>query len=332
MLSVLYMSDLHLESQLGFTVPLNPIKNLSEFTFMTTDLYLKLCSDLCSDCPSTMTALSRDINFRISDIFNRFRSSSEFLVLLGGDLATSPTLSSVFIKLLRAEFKRKFGTSRKLRIVYALGNHELWAQDLMTSDKGKQELSDIGIRRSLGFPSVESALYAYRRSCDCSVIENSVLFLDERLRIVKSLSDELLYATVYQDLIDLDAASEYIVFGGIGFSARNEIYNAYTHPNMYAKVVTGSIELERSYRFNYLHNHICYLRAQGIFSRQPCFCLTHMPVFDWHCGDPDPSLFYFSGHTHKNIHWMGTNFYADNQIGSYPRNWQFKAIHFGAVE
>lgn len=294
MLSVLYMSDLHLESQLGFTVRPH------------------------SDFKDKDKVLS-EIKSRLSGIFKPYLHCDQLLILLAGDISANSLLSGLFITALNSEIQLQLGSKIQTRVLYALGNHELWQQDFIANDTGL----------CFGFSDVESAVSAYQTSCACSVLENSVVFLDKQLNILKYASDMDLANLSIEELTELDALSKYIIFGGIGYSGLNKQFNAVNYPRLYAGTINSLNEPEYSLRFDNLYKHIVHLRNSGYFCQKPCFCVTHMPVSDWHSGAVVSDICHISGHTHDNVLDTKQKIYSDNQIGYKYCKWQFKAINFG---
>ena len=150
-----------------------------------------------------------------------------------------------------------------------------------------------------------------------------------------SLIDILKYATDTEllnlsvaELAELDALSEYIIFGGIGYSGLNKHFNAINYPRLYAGTINSLSEPDYSLRFDNLYKHIIHLRASGqYFCRSKCFCVTHMPVSDWHRGTVASDVYHIGGHTHDNVLDLRNKIYSDNQIGYKYCKWQFKSFN-----
>lgn len=292
MLSVLYLSDLHLESQLGFTVrPHSDFKN-----------------------PDTVLS---EIKSRLSGIFKPYLHCEQLLILLAGDISANSLLSGLFVTALNEEIQLQLGSEVETRVLYVLGNHELWQQDFIANDTGL----------CFGFSDVDTAISAYMSSCACPVLENSVILLDKHLRIIKFLSDTTFSGLSVAELSELDAASEYIIFGGIGYSGLNKQFNALNYPRLYAGMINPFDEPTLSLRFDSLYKYIVHLRNSGYFRQKPCFCVSHMPVTDWHTGTTAPDIYHISGHTHDNVLDLRNKIYSDNQIGYKYCKWQFKSFN-----
>lgn len=294
MLSVLYMSDLHLESQLGFTV-----RPHSEF--------------------NTKEKVLSEIKTRLSGIFKPYLHCDQLLILLAGDISANSLLSGLFITALNEEIRLQLGSKTEVWVLYVLGNHELWQQDFIANDTGL----------CFGFSDVESAISTYQTYCACPVLENSVAFLDRHLNIIKILSDTTFSSLSVTELAELDSHTEYIIFGGIGYSGLNKQFNAINYPRLYAGVINPFDEPSFSLRLDNLYKYIVHLRNSGYFKQKPCFCVSHMPVIDWHLGTTAPDIYHISGHTHSNELDLSNKIYSDNQIGYKYCKWQFKAINLG---
>lgn len=293
MLSVLYLSDLHLESQLGFTVrPHSDFKN-----------------------PDTVLS---EIKSRLSGVFKPYLHCEQLLILLAGDISANSLLSGLFITALNEEIQLQLGSKIETRVLYVLGNHELWQQDFIANDTGL----------CFGFLDIDTAISAYMSSCACPVLENSAVFLDGHLNILKYATDTELLNLSVAELAELDALSEHIIFGGIGYSGLNKHFNAINYPRLYAGTINSLSEPDYSLRFDNLYKHIIHLRTSGqYFCRSKCFCVTHMPVSDWHTGTVSSDVYHISGHTHDNVLDLRNKIYSDNQIGYKYCKWQFKSFN-----
>lgn len=289
LLTVLYMSDLHLESQLLFT--LRP-----HCEFRERNMVLDM------------------IRSRLKGIFRAYAKSSAVLVVLAGDISANSMLSGIFIQALNEELRKTFGTGTAYRIIYTLGNHELWQQDFIANNTGY----------CFKFPNIKRAVSEYKRTCSCVILENEILLLDEGLKTIKSVSVD----TPLADIALAASKARYIIFGGIGFSALNPRYNAYTYPRLYANSISGMSEIKLSAKMSELYNYITYLQSLKIItSYQSVICVTHTAVSDWHRGTISPEIYHINGHTHKNILDINNHVFSDNQIGYEPVKWQFKSFN-----
>lgn len=176
-------------------------------------------------------------------------------------------------------------------IIVVLGNHELWTADQQWTDEDKKIKPDL-----------KAIIAAWRK-------------------MLESLGIVFLQNETY-DLPDENA----IVLGGIGFSGRNDYFNACN--GMYLRVLTSRRQDQiQSNIFDKLYKEtVKRCEAEG----KKLIVFSHNPWRDWHNGDIEEEpvsvpVVYFSGHTHQNRSSrydgvMGKKWvYEDSQIGYPPR-------------
>lgn len=174
-------------------------------------------------------------------------------------------------------------------IIVTLGNHELWTADQQWTDEDEKVK-----------PNLKDIIVAWRKVFN----ELGIVFLQNET----------------YDLPDENA----IVLGGLGFSGKNDYFNACT--GMYLRVLTTRRQDQiQSNIFDRLYKEtVKRCEAEGM----KLIVLTHNPWRDWHNGNIEEEpvsvpVAYFCGHTHKNksSRYDGVAgkkwFYADSQIG-YP--------------
>lgn len=175
-------------------------------------------------------------------------------------------------------------------IIVTLGNHELWTADQQWTDE------DEKIK-----PNLKATIAAWRRVFN----ELAIVFLQNET----------------YDLPDANA----IVLGGLGFSGRNDYFNACT--GMYLRVLTT--RRQDQIQSNLIDKLYKETVKRCVSEGKNLIVLTHNPWRDWHNGDIEEEtvsvpVAYFSGHTHRNTcsRIEGDNgqkwFYADSQVG-YPK-------------
>ena len=272
-----YISDIHLEHQL----------NLAEKTRVK----------------RTVFDLKRLIEKKIDEMLANIDTASGIL-LIGGDVADDKFLTKLFFSELRKKWDE--------RIIYVLGNHELWDSDIGNNDGS----------------SVDKTIEEYR-----ILFENSGIFnflLENELLIEykgnraqwERLSESNILETSDEDLATICERSTMLILGGIGFAGRNTRYNAKS--GIYRQVVSREEEQQRSCRFKAVYDKLLKCAE-----KMPLIVMTHMPMRDWSEKDYNPNWIYLNGHTHANTLIKendGTTVLADNQLGYTPQSWHLKGF------
>ena len=259
-ISVFYVSDIHLDQKLSSRYP-----------------------ERCNE--GEVRHFCADIVRNFKNDFKDYRHYDPYIVI-AGDLSSNLNICRIFFEELTSLFN-------PFRIIYILGNHELWATH----------------RRTVS--SYEQVVEEYRMmalSLRITFLENEVLLLKNKRQIYAL--DDLMEASDDDILHEVDDAS-LIVLGGIGFAGLNPKYNASL--GMYMDTVRDRFtEVCYSSRFESL-----YLRLRSLIWHRPVLVVTHMPKQDWSSTDYCPSWFYISGHTHSNQLLVDESckVYSDNQIG-----------------
>lgn len=226
---------------------------------------------------------------------------TEGWILIAGDVSYNFEVYKIF-------FEEMVDLVPKKSIVVVLGNHELW------TDEECPDLSKIYSR------------YAkLLRSMKIAFLQNDLLgFVDKERVVIRE--EELLNAS-FKEIREFCISSEYLVFGGIGFSGLNMIQNF--NSGQYKSTITSrDVEIEQSKKINRI-----YLKLKQIIADLNLIVLTHMPLSDWSEESYVPNWYYISGHTHKSEYRRDNdvNLFSDNQIGYYSEQIHLKKFTIGAM-
>lgn len=254
-------------------------------------------------CMSQMTyydmekAIRRKINEMVRTI-----NHGDGVLCIGGDVACSPRLWRIFANNLKDLWQGK--------IIFILGNHELW--------DGKPEGGQIR--------PVDDVMEDYRDIADTigvTLLENEVLLIFPLKTICLDEKEILSYDSKLLEQLCRQASA--IVLGGIGFSGRNMMHNA--DSQLYRDAITSKEDKDRSARFSAIHD-----KLRRCAEKKKVLVLTHMPPENWmdrtQCV---PGWIYVHGHTHHYeyaIEKNGALIIGDNQIGYRPRAWYLKSVSF----
>ncbi len=241
------------------------------------------------------------------------RSPHENWILIGGDTSFSFEISKIFYEELR-----KIWSSN---VVVVLGNHELWDISQLSSPHSK---------------TVEEIVSQYRsmlQELDFTLLHNELLFTElisnDYYRYFRSEvlnADELI--NLSSDLLKTRCQnSQFLIWGGTGFSGYNSSFNA-THGLYQNTLTTLEQDLFETQRCEQVYNKLMHT-----FPHEKVIVLTHMPKENWSLQPYIPSWIYVCGHTHQNHYVQSENFtvYADNQIGYQNKPLQLKFFHLSAL-
>lgn len=225
----------------------------------------------------------------------------EKFILIAGDVSSSFTISKIFYQKLVEQSKI---SSKK--IICVLGNHELWNLDRASDN------------------NVDSIIKLYRNMFDeleITFLQNELLVIGDDFEIITESEIESMTA---ENLKKKTLASQLTIFGGIGFSGYNPIFNA--SKKIYFDTITIFDEDKKlTNKFNALYTKL----KDNLFNRK-MIILTHHPKQDWSTDNYNPNWIYVNGHTHKNIYEKNNykQLYADNQIGYFNENVKLKKIDY----
>lgn len=278
---VYYISDIHLEHQLGLVGPI-----------METEIRRRVRAkvlELTEDLPE------------------------EAVILFAGDICHSPRLHQIF----QEEMSNAMNSiSARWRMVYVLGNHELWDGDPAGKDK-ERELFEV------------ARDYRVEWATTTTILENSLLVRSPKYNVLGQSYIPISYVWVQipeRWLLEMDAEElrdkckdAIVILGGTGFAGLNQKFNATA--GIYRNKVSRVEELSRTTRFNAVYQKLmsCAADIQVIV-------LTHMPTSDWLDGPLNPNWIYVNGHTHQNTMCVQPGkaiILADNQVGYKPRELYF---------
>ena len=290
-----YITDLHLESQLGLTG-------------MTVD---EIKGNVAQKVDEMLGGLSKE-------------DMADGVLLVGGDVADSEEVAKIFFD---AVFFHFHGP-----IIFILGNHELWDGCTYANGKSCQKRSIDEVvtaykqfnKTKFGF---EAKMYCLENEVlvcyKTSMYQNSDEFGVGRKTAgmprggLCVLTEEMLLNTSTDDLREFFDECSMIVLGGLGFCGLNPRYNADT--GLFRDRVSREEDVERSKRFRAVYD-----RVVSCADNKRVVVLTHTQTEDWTTDAPHPNWVYVNGHTHQNGLVKtedGVTVLYDNQVGYKPKKW-----------
>ncbi|WP_049962646.1 hypothetical protein [Ruminococcus sp. HUN007] len=232
-----------------------------------------------------------DVIYIIQKCVNIIVDETENILLLGGDISSDYKIFTIFLELLKREFKRR---NRNPVIIFTLGNHELWDFPL------------------LSLPEIIKKYDLLISEHGMHLLHNNVIYIDSD-RKVKKISSEDLHFITNAEIRRKLKTSRISFFGGIAFSGCNNEFNA--ENGIYRNTITRQQEIEESKSFKDLYDKI----LEAIPDKK-LVVFTHTPMECWSDKtDYHKDYVYVSGHTHRNYFYDDgeTRIYADNQIGYF---------------
>ena len=290
-----YITDLHLESQLGLTG-------------MTVD---EIKGKVAQKVDEMLSGISKE-------------DMSDGVLLVGGDVADSEEVAKIFFD---AVFFRFRGP-----IVFVLGNHELW--DGCTYANGescrKRSIDEV-VAAYKRFYKVGSGFEGKTYCLENEVLvcyKNSMQRNSDEFGIGRKtagmprgglcvLTEEMLLKTSTDDLREFFDECSMIILGGLGFCGLNPRYNADT--GLFRDRVSREEDIERSKRFRAVYD-----RVMSCASDMRVVVLTHTQIEDWTTDAPNKGWVFVNGHTHQNGLVKtedGVAVLYDNQMGYKPKKW-----------
>ncbi len=233
---------------------------------------------LSNNCQS-----KEDCTYVVRKIIENISNQSSYINLIGGDITSNTKLYKNFIRSLS---KRTRGYT-----FVTLGNHELWGFEGTPIEK----IIDFyrTILSEQGFKLVHNNLFIFNTDGIKEIKEFELKNISvEELR--KKTRDAFL-----------------IIFGGIGFSGKNNDFNA--NNAVYMNTINRQKEVELTNEFDFL-----YKKVSNVLSDKNVIILTHMPIEDWaEDSKPVKGFIYINGHNHHNYYFDDglERIYRDNQIG-----------------
>lgn len=290
-----YITDLHLESQLGLTG-------------MTVD---EIKGKVAQKVDEMLGGLSKE-------------DMADGVLLIGGDVADSEEVAKIFYD---AVFFRFRGP-----IIFVLGNHELWDGCTYANGESRQKRS---IDEVVGaYKEFNKTTFGFEAKLYCLENEALVCFKNSMYRNSDEfgvgrktagmprgglcvLTEEMLLNTSTDDLREFFDECSMIVLGGLGFCGLNPRYNADT--GLFQNRVSREEDIERSKRFRAVYD-----RVMSCASDKRVVVLTHTQIEDWTTDAPNKGWVYVNGHTHQNGLVKtedGVAVLYDNQMGYKPKKW-----------
>ena len=290
-----YITDLHLESQLGLTG-------------MTTD---EIKGKVAQKVDEMLGGLSKE-------------DMADGVLLVGGDVADSEEVAKIFFD---AVFFHFHGP-----IIFVLGNHELWGGCTYANGKSCQKRSiDEVVTAYKQFNKTKFGFEAKMYCLENEVLvcyKNSMYQNSDEFGVGRKtagmprgglcvLTEEMLLNTSTDDLREFFDECSMIVLGGLGFCGLNPRYNADT--GLFRDRVSREEDVERSKRFRAVYD-----RVVSCADNKRVVVLTHTQTEDWTTDAPHPNWVYVNGHTHQNGLVKtedGVTVLYDNQVGYKPKKW-----------
>ena len=290
-----YITDLHLESQLGLTG-------------MTVD---EIKGNVAQKVDEMLGGLSKE-------------DMADGVLLIGGDVADSEGVSRIFYDAVSSRFSGP--------IVFVLGNHELW--DGCTYAHGeihqRRTIDEVAAaykqfnKRTSGFDLKmycleNEVLVCYKNSMYQNSVEFGIGYRNAGMPHggLCVLTEDMLLDADTNDLREFFDECSMIVLGGLGFCGLNPRYNADT--GLFRDRVSREEDIERSKRFRAVYDKVL-----SCANDKRVVILTHTQMEDWTADAPHLGWVYVSGHTHQNGMIKtadGVAVLYDNQVGYTPKRW-----------
>ena len=290
-----YITDLHLESQLGLTG-------------MTVD-------EIKGNVAQKVDEMLGGLN--IEDM-------ADGVLLVGGDVADSEEVAKIFYDAVLFRFHGP--------IIFVLGNHELWDGCTYANGKSHQKRSiDEVVTAYKQFNKTKFGFEAKMYCLENEVLvcyKNSMYRNSDKFGVGRKtagmprgglcvLTEEMLLNSDCDDLREFFAECSMIVLGGLGFCGLNPRYNVDT--GLFRDRVSREEDVERSKRFRAVYD-----RVVSCADNKRVVVLTHTQMEDWTTDAPNKGWVYVNGHTHQNGLVKtedGVTVLYDNQVGYKPKKW-----------
>lgn len=290
-----YITDLHLESQLGLTG-------------MTVD---EIKGKVAQKVDEMLGGLSKE-------------DMADGVLLIGGDVADSEEVARIFYDAILFHFHGP--------IIFVLGNHELWDGCTYANGESRQKRS---IDEVVGaYKEFNKTTFGFEAKLYCLENEALVCFKNSMYRNSDEfgvgrktagmprgglcvLTEEMLLNTSTDDLREFFDECSMLVLGGLGFCGLNPRYNADT--GLFRDRVSREEDIERSKRFRAVYD-----KVMSCASDKRVVVLTHTQIEDWTTDAPNKGWVYVNGHTHQNGLVKtedGVAVLYDNQMGYKPKKW-----------
>ncbi len=229
----------------------------------------------------------------VNNISQELQTNNFDILLIGGDTSNELEIFKTFIYALK---KTISNLQINTKIIFVLGNHELW-EPAQTLNEIIDKYKKVIIENKMFF------------------IQNSILYLDSNIKncSFKEITELELSKISTNSLRAKLQKSNLIIFGGIGFGGYSN-FDRITNElsESYGKTINEATLLEETKKFEQLYNKIC----DSIYDKTP-IVFTHVPLESWSQNNRNIDNFkYVNGHTHDNhYHKNIPNIYSNNQIG-----------------
>lgn len=178
-----------------------------------------------------------------------------------------------------------------IKVIFVLGNHELW-------DFAGYDLDDIiEIYRNL---IISNNMY---------FIHNSIIYIEEEQ--FKEITEEEINELSCEEIRKKLKKAKLVVDGGIAFSGYNEEFNA--NVGIYRDTLNRNQEISETEKFEKIYD-----KLSTCLENKHVIVFTHTPKKDWSKSkEYVKNWVYVSGHTHRNYFYDDGEYriYADNQLG-----------------
>lgn len=226
------------------------------------------------------------------------------IILLGGDIASDFSIFKLFALLLRKTINER---RRNIKVIFTLGNHELW---------------------NFQNETIENIVQIYRKllsDYDMYLLHNEILYTDNNNNNnnISYITSQEINALPKNDIREKLRTARIIPFGGIGFSEYNQKFNA--NDGVYKVTLSRVREIEETNHFERLYD-----KVWSCLPERNIIVLTHMPFEDWHFDNKKHDNYvYVSGHNHRNTFYDDgvIRIYSDNQVGYYCENPRLKYFY-----
>lgn len=218
-------------------------------------------------------------------------------LLIAGDISTNFEIYTLFIRSLKCAISSVH--TFPFDTLVTLGNHELWAFP------------------DLDFASIVEKYRAVLKENRMCLLQNDLYYQDmtEPWHLLH-FSESDIVSMSSEEINSKLAGAQMIIFGGLGFSGRNEEFNA--NNGIYLSILGREEEIAQSERIAKLYEKVC-----SSTQNHTLIVCTHCPVRDWIDEKRIAAgIYHVSGHTHKNYYVEDDAFhlYEDNQIGYHSHH------------
>ncbi len=267
--------------------------------YYVTDLHLlhRIKNNKCKTNVEADSVIQKQVDLLLPERIN------DRIYLIGGDIASDFDVYMRFID----KIQSSSNLSCSDEFFVTLGNHELWPFEQYPLKDTIKMYKDLLSSNRIHF------------------LQNNLYYSETHYysTTFKEITEQELKEISIEKLKEITKRSSIIVFGGIGFSGFNSVYNA--DMGFYRKALNRQQEIEETEEFYDL-----YCKVSKALIGKNVIVLTHMPFSDWSKEENRvPGFVYVNGHDHRNYFFDdgSTRIYADNQIGYQPKDIAIKKFY-----